>query len=145
MLEPLFHLLVACGHIYMSSRYISLALRYYLKAFKLKQDDPCLCLSTGIAHLQRGMQARSENRHEHIMRGFSFIYRYANITGENPETWYNLARAYHQIGLYNLAIPKYEKCIEARASRYKESAYNLGLIYVSIGSNALAQEVYKMM
>lgn len=54
--------------------------------------------SLGLAHLHRAMQRKSDNRHLHIMQGFTFIMRYHELRGENMEASFNVARAFHQLG-----------------------------------------------
>jgi Tfp pilus assembly protein PilF len=46
-------------------------------------------------------------------------------------------------GLSTLAVGYYEKVLAAAGPYEKEAAYNLALLYVSSGSNEIAQTIYK--
>lgn len=89
------------------------------------------------------MQHRSENRHELMLRGFAFFSRYEQLRGDIPEVHYNIGRAFHQIGIYHLALPYYEKVISMNSDYVQEAARNLGLLYVSTGCNELAHMVFR--
>ena len=109
----------------------------------MSPTDPVVLLSLGISFLLRALQSRCENRNYTIATGLTFIQKYRKASGENSQTNYNLARAFHQIGLYHLAIPLYQKVLDANQGFVRESAHNLAFIYVSVGSPKLAQSLYK--
>jgi hypothetical protein len=52
-----------------------------------------------------------------------FIFEYAKLVGPTQETEYNIARAFHLIGLTHLAIPHYEKVL-CMPSTVKSSVRN---------------------
>lgn len=148
--SPLLHLYLIMGHIYMCTRNLALAITNYLKAYKIAPQDPLISLLLGVAHLNRGMQARSENRHEHILRCFTFLCQYERITPNFEESQFNMGRAMHQIGtffvtlgLLSLAIPYYERVMKPGGRYEKEAAYNMATLYVSTGSNELAHVIYR--
>ena len=55
-------------------------------------------MSLGIAYLHCAMQRKSDNRHQGIVQGFTFLHQYYKLRNENQEANFNLGRAYHQIG-----------------------------------------------
>ncbi|KAJ3053845.1 transcription factor TFIIIC subunit tfc4 [Rhizophlyctis rosea] len=149
-------LLSLYGHILLVARSYLSAIGYYLRAYRLSPDDPLINFSLGVAHLHRGMQRKSDNRHRHIMQAMTFLMRYHEMVGGTPEANFNVGRAFHQIGLTSLAVFHYDKVLAAFDGRDKsmevdrsedvvefhfvrEAAYNLHLIYASNGSVGLAQ------
>ncbi|KND00364.1 transcription factor TFIIIC subunit TFC4 [Spizellomyces punctatus DAOM BR117] len=145
-------LMTTYGHILQAGRSYLGAIAFYLKAYHLCPNDPLINFSLGLAHLHRGMQRKSDNRHMHIMQGFTFIMRYYELRNENVEASYNVGRAFHQIGLTHLAIPYYEKVlqgsdkgktVDAAQDLKGEAAYNLSMIYVGNGSMGLAEQLLK--
>lgn len=74
-------------------------------------------LSLALGYLHHAIKRQSENRHYLIMQGFSFLFTYhdirqsSQIVTERQEADYNVARAFHMLGLTHLAIPYYEQCL----------------------------------
>ncbi|KAJ3162863.1 transcription factor TFIIIC subunit tfc4 [Geranomyces michiganensis] len=144
-------LLTVYGHILQAGRSYLGASAFYVKALSLCPDDPLINFSLGLAHIQRGMQRKSDNRHMHMMQGFTCVMRYYELRSQSDEANYNVGRAFHHVGLTHLAIPYYEKVLTASAPGASEAsrdlkgeaAYNLSLIYVANGSPALAQNVLR--
>jgi general transcription factor 3C polypeptide 3 (transcription factor C subunit 4) len=67
-----------------------------------------------------------------------------------PDAHFNIARAYHQIGVTHLAVPYYENVLNWGGREEgsvndlaREAAYNLSLIYVCSGGTALARSMLK--
>lgn len=46
------------------------------------------------------------------VQGFSFLFRYLDLRGPCQESFYNLGRSLHQLGLLHLAIHYYQKVLE---------------------------------
>jgi general transcription factor 3C polypeptide 3 (transcription factor C subunit 4) len=46
------------------------------------------------------------------MQGFTFLFRYHELAEASCDANFNLARAFHQVGLTHLATPYYEKVLE---------------------------------
>lgn len=46
------------------------------------------------------------------VQGFSFLHRYLDLRGPCQESFYNLGRGLHQLGLLHLAIHYYQKVLE---------------------------------
>lgn len=70
---------------------------------------------------------------------------------ERQEAHYNIARAYHMLGLTNLAVPYYRRVLEevsqegslVREDLVIDVAYNLQTIYSVGGNYVLAQAIIK--
>ena len=77
-------------------------------------------LSLALAYLQHAIKRQSENRHYLINKGFTFLHAYydirqvSHVVSERQEGEFNVARAYHMLGLTHLAVPYYERCIAYR-------------------------------
>jgi len=46
------------------------------------------------------------------VQGFSFLHRYLDLRGPCQESFYNLGRGLHQLGLLHLAIHYYQKVLD---------------------------------
>ncbi|KAI9228934.1 MAG: hypothetical protein DHS80DRAFT_14825 [Piptocephalis tieghemiana] len=142
-------LLSLYGHVSATARTYRSSIAYFLRAFTLHPSDPILNLSLGISYLGRAMQRTTADRQSEILWGFSYLYRYADLRSGTPsspwdqEVHYNLARAFHHLGLVHLAIPHYEKVLEMDdpTNLCFEAAYNLSLIYLTSGSPLLASSL----
>lgn len=116
-------------------------------------------LSLALAYLHYAIKRQSGNRHHLIMQGFAFLFAYydlrqrANVGMEKQEADYNVARAYHALGLTHLAIPYYERCLalnnDIRADSIdstqedfaKEAAFSLQGLWAANGEPKEALEV----
>ncbi|KAI8802941.1 hypothetical protein BJ742DRAFT_526487 [Cladochytrium replicatum] len=165
-------LLTNYAHIFSVGRTFVKAIEMYTRAYQLCPQDPVLLLSLGVSYLHRAMQRKSENRHLHVVQGMTLIHRYEEaMTGtlesagqvvtrdlnallRKREAYYNLARAYHMIGLNHLACQYYEKLLRdeewgtvtATIQEYsgavpplqREGAYNYSLLHIASGNPAMA-------
>src|SRR5579859_4968622 len=135
---------------------------YYVRARGLGIRDPLLDMSLGIAYLHRAMQRQADNRHILILQGMTFLFQYhrdtvtksakytpvqaANI---HQEADYNIARAFHQLGLVTFATAYYERVLRTHEEwkgqlKYDlsfEAAHNLCLIYSLSGNYEATREV----
>ncbi|RIA81283.1 hypothetical protein C1645_790738 [Glomus cerebriforme] len=165
-------LLSLYGHILACARSYVGAIGYYSRAYSVKPKDPLISLSMGLAYMHRSMQRISDNRHLQIMQAFTFLYNYYELKERNQEAEYNLGRAFHELGLYHLAVPHYERCLKLPSlqqvfreqhgkgkssenikeyveddddptSLRRDAAYNLSMIYVGNGSPGLAAVLLK--
>ncbi|BBN06711.1 general transcription factor 3C polypeptide 3 (transcription factor C subunit 4) [Marchantia polymorpha subsp. ruderalis] len=87
------------------------ALREYLQAYKLQPEDPFINLCVGTAFINLSLGFRLSNRNQCVMQGFAFLYKYQRLVNFNQESNFNLARAYHHVGLVQLASTYYEKVL----------------------------------
>ena len=65
------------------------------------------------------------------------------MSKQNEEATYNIARAFHQIGILELAVSYYHKLLSFSVSENlkREAAYNLSLIYRESSSPELANKI----
>jgi len=76
-----------------------------------------ITLSLALAYLHYALKRQSSNRHHLLVQGFSFLFAYydfrkvSQIPSERQEGEFNVARAYHMLGLTHLAIPYYERVL----------------------------------
>lgn len=75
-------------------------------------------LSIALSYLHHAFKRQSDSRNHLTTQGFSFLYSYYDIrqkslaTYERQEADYNMARAFHMLGLTHLAVPFYERCLD---------------------------------
>ncbi|CAA0806010.1 tetratricopeptide repeat (TPR)-containing protein [Striga hermonthica] len=143
------------------------AAREYLEAHKLMPDNTLINLCAGTALINLGLGHRLQNKHQTILQGLAFLYENARLCEGSQESLYNIARAYHHVGLVSLAATYYEKVLAVREKDYpiprlpndnqdsddaknpgycdlrREAAYNLHLIYKKSGAFDLARQVLK--
>jgi general transcription factor 3C polypeptide 3 (transcription factor C subunit 4) len=132
------------GHVVNCGRSYATAIQYYSKALSLNPMDPMINLCLGICYIHRATQ-KTEKRHDHIIRGFTFLTKYREYRGDCPEVEYNFGRAFHQLELNNHAVHHYKKVLETDVYQQysRQAAYNLSLIYISSGSIELAQTILR--
>ncbi|KAL2329125.1 hypothetical protein Fmac_022552 [Flemingia macrophylla] len=143
------------------------AARKYLEAYKLLPENPLVNLCVGTALINLALGFRLQNKHQCAVQGLAFLYNNLRICENSQESLYNIARAYHHIGLLTLAALYYEKVIAICQRDYpipklpnenpdvvenlnpgycdlrREAAYNLHLIYKRSGALDLARQVLK--
>nr|XP_027191572.1 general transcription factor 3C polypeptide 3-like [Cicer arietinum] len=143
------------------------AARKYLEAYKLLPENPLVNLCVGTALINVALGFRLQNRHQCVVQGLAFLYNNLRICENSQESLYNIARAYHHVGLVTLAAIYYEKVIAINEKDYpipklpnenidisenhkpgycdlrREAAYNLHLIYKRSGALDLARQVLK--
>ncbi|CAH8381300.1 unnamed protein product [Eruca vesicaria subsp. sativa] len=159
-------ILIAGHHFTVTSRHQDAA-REYLEAYKLMPDSPLINLCVGAALINLALGFRLKNRHECLAQGFAFLYNNIRICSNSQEALYNVARAYHHVGLVTLAASYYEKVLAVYEKEYpmpklpneepnvaeerkpvncdlrKEAAHNLHLIYKHSEAFDLARQVLK--
>lgn len=129
------------GHLSSMRGSFRLALATYHKIYKEYKTDPIISLCIGINYLNLSLNRRCANRHAMIIKAFTFLLQYFDLSLENEESCFNLARAYQQIGLNHLSIFYYEKVINYGQNLTQEAAYNLYLIYKKSGNMILAKKM----
>lgn len=74
-------------------------------------------LSIALSYFHHAFKRQSDSRHHLITQGFAFLSTYYGLRQsstavcERQEADYNVARAFHMLGLTHLAIPHYERCL----------------------------------
>lgn len=155
------------GHLFTMISQHQAAAREYLEAYKLMPDSPLINLCAGTALINLALGLRLQNKHQCVMQGLAFLHNNLRLCTNNQEALYNIARAYHHVGLVSLAAANYEKVLtmhvndcpipklpnenpdpmDSRKPGYcdlrREAAYNLHLIYKKSGAFDLARQVLK--
>ncbi|KAJ4840532.1 hypothetical protein Tsubulata_027347 [Turnera subulata] len=143
------------------------AARDYLEAYKLLPESPLINLCVGTALINLTLGFRLQNKHQCLTQGLAFLYNNLRLTENSQEAMYNIARAYHHMGLVTLAASYYERVLATQEKDYpvpkllnessdisddmkpgycdlrREAAYNLHLIYKESGAFDLARQVLK--
>lgn len=104
-----------------------------------------------IALLHDGLKRTCNNPKEKIIEAFELFRDYYNLNKERKEEyeceegWFNMARASHMLGLYDMACQLYDKVIKINNQGKLRSyaLYNLHLIYLEMGSANLAMETIR--
>ncbi|UZJ52356.1 hypothetical protein CBS101457_001676 [Exobasidium rhododendri] len=137
------------------------SMAYFTRTFARQQNDPLICLTSAIACFGRAQNRQVDNRHQVIVQGFAFLDRYRtlrrdqSLAASSSEVEYNFGRTFHLLGLYQLAVPHYQKVLEMHEKGDKaplkakqtgflawpEAAYNLVQIYLISGNTILANQV----
>lgn len=139
----------------------------YLEAYKLLPENPLINLCVGTSLINLALGFRLQNKHQCLAQGLAFLYNNSRLCENSQEALYNIARAYHHVGLVTLAASYYEKVLAVREKDYpipklpcenpdivenrkpgycdlrREAAYNLHLIYKKSGAFDLARQVLK--
>ncbi|KAK9066798.1 hypothetical protein SSX86_014121 [Deinandra increscens subsp. villosa] len=152
------------GHKHTMQKKHQIAANFYLKAYKLMPENALINLCVGTALINLALGLRLNNRNQCVMQGLAFLYNILRLSENSQEALYNLARAYHHVGLVSIAATYYEKVLAVYQKDYpipklpndgpettndlkpgycdlkREAAYNLHLIYRSSGSVDLARQ-----
>lgn len=139
----------------------------YLHAYKLLPDSLFVNLCVGTSLINLAFDVRLKNKHQCVVQGMAFLFKYLKLCGESQEALFNIARAYHHVSLMSLAASYYEKVLSIRENDYpipqlpyesqhlrenqnsgycrlhREAAYNLDLIYKTSGALDLARQVLR--
>jgi predicted Zn-dependent protease len=154
---------LVAGHLSQVARSYQAAIGSYLQAYSKHSTFSITLLCTAVAYISRAMARSTPNRNSVVMKAFAFFYKYFiehvyGAGGCKHEAYYNLARAFHHVSLFEYAIPLYELVLndpsvdflyhEERqqglvASLKREAAYNLAIIYRSAGAHHLARELLR--
>lgn len=160
--------IIISGHRFTAISQHQSAARDYLEAYKLEPENPLINLCVGTALINLALGFRLQNKNQCIVQAFAFLYRYLRLCGNSQEAFYNIARAYHHIGLNTLAAIYYEKALATEEKDHpipklpyeadscaqqdlrpgycdvrREAAFNLHLIYKKSGATDLARRILK--
>lgn len=95
---------------------------YFLRALSVDPTNSMIKLTLGLGYIHHGFKRQADNRHQLLMQGFGFLFEYYNHrhqeggASEQQEAAYNIARAFHLLGLTHLAAPYYEQCLNLSKS-----------------------------
>ena len=152
------------GHNCLISGTYKYSLGEYMTAFKQEPDNPLIALMLGLSFTHMACQKFSAKKHslvvqvrqsmnlcgqsvnyDSLQQACAFLNQYVELRGHCQESYYNVGRAMHQLGLLTIAIHYYKKGLNSnlvpQSERFdltKELAFNLSLIYESSGSHDLA-------
>ncbi|GMH45921.1 hypothetical protein BSKO_13884 [Bryopsis sp. KO-2023] len=134
------------GHVLTHSGQFLDALGEYLAAYRDVPNDPLTLLLLGVTYINCSITSRASDGHNMILKGCSFLDEYKRKRSNPQESHYNFGRAYHQLGLFHIAVKAYEQCLKAEAPPgvpciKREAAHNLVLIYKATGAKELARRV----
>ncbi|KAH9713314.1 tetratricopeptide repeat (TPR)-containing protein [Citrus sinensis] len=155
--------IIISGHQFTMISHHQDAAREYLEAYKLLPENPLINLCVGTALINLALGVRLQNKHQCVAQGLAFLYNNLRLAESSQEALYNIARAYHHVGLVSLAASYYEKvlatyqkdCIipgfpdhmedwkPGHSDLRREAAYNLHLIYKKSGAVDLARQVLR--
>ena len=86
----------------------------------LGEKNPRVFFCLGVSHLNRLGTKNNTNRSLTLLKSFTFFFNYYNLSNKSQEASFNLARAFHQVGFFYLAVPFYERAIEMGKELRKE-------------------------
>jgi general transcription factor 3C polypeptide 3 (transcription factor C subunit 4) len=113
-------------------------------------------LSIGLAYIHLALKRQTNNRQHNVLQGLTFMLRYYDLRKtslhieERQEAHFNMARAYHMLGLTHLAIPFYKKVFDelskgisnsGREDLVVDTAYNLQTLHAIGGNPELAKDI----
>ena len=75
------------------------ALAEYVAAFKSSPSDPFLSLCIGVTFAHLASQRFASKRHSLTVQCCAFLNQYLELRGECQESYFNLGRAMHQLGM----------------------------------------------
>lgn len=158
--------IIISGHQFTMISQHQAAAREYLEAYKLLPGSPLINLCVGSALINLAFDIRLQNKHQCVAQGLAFLLNNLRLCDNSQESLYNLARAFHHVGLVSLAASYYEKVLATHPKDYpipklpyenlglenqnagycnlrREAAYNLHLIYKTSGAFDLARQVLR--
>lgn len=156
--NPLVHAIcLFCGHICVYSQNYRFASQEYIRAHRLRPEDPwpLLCLSSSLLSL--AMSRTTRDRQLTILKAFGILSEYAKKRTEQigkhaaeAEIRYNFGRAFHQLSLWHHADIEYRAALEMIGSKpateqleilRRSVAYNLSLIRQRSGEDDQATDI----
>eukprot|EP00375_Theileria_parva_P001287 XP_763958.1 hypothetical protein [Theileria parva strain Muguga] len=126
-----FQLLMLGGHFCTISGNWSYAKHEYQRAYQKEQNDSLASLCLATSYFNSLNNRITDNVNKSLVLGMTFLQKYVELRMRRvhqlglPETctlvfkaegMYNIARAYHFLKLFNLAVPLYENCLELVSS-----------------------------
>jgi len=135
----------------------------YMSAFKQDRGkNPLVALMLGLTFIHMACQKFSARKHSLVVQACAFLNTYVKLRGKCQETFYNLGRAMHQLGILPAALHYYKKALEIGPiiqpdtvdkdssvndsepthniyDLSRETAHNIALIYQSSGNKELAR------
>uniref|UniRef100_A0A0D3HKF3 General transcription factor 3C polypeptide 3 n=1 Tax=Oryza barthii TaxID=65489 RepID=A0A0D3HKF3_9ORYZ len=110
--------IIISGHRFTAISQHQSAARDYLEAYKLNPENPLINLCVGSALINLALGFRLQNKNQCIVQALAFLFRYLRLCDNSQEALYNIARAYHHVGLNTLAAIYYEKALAVEVKDY---------------------------
>nr|CAB3251339.1 general transcription factor 3C polypeptide 3-like [Phallusia mammillata] len=151
------------GHNWLATGSYRNAMNEYVRAHKKLPNDSLLVMLIGIVFIHIACQKFSEQKNSLIVQGLAFLHKYMRMRDLPQESYYNVGRALHQLGLEHFAIHYYERALDCPPPVVKnpvvdgskvappsdasifdlrcEIAHNLSLIYRRSGNHVMANKV----
>lgn len=136
------------GHNALMSGSYKHALAEYVNILKQSPTEPLAAFCVSLAFVHLATQKFTSNRHSIVIQLTAFLDLYLELRGECQESFYNIGRAFHQLGLFANAVHFYRKALDSKLDIQcedkhnfdlkREIAYNLSLIYRSSGAHDMA-------
>jgi general transcription factor 3C polypeptide 3 (transcription factor C subunit 4) len=126
---------------YFNSNLLRLSLYHLFSALKTEPTNELILLTIAAAYFNLTGSRETADRHSTILHSFAFMHKYCIAANHSPNSIYNLARGFHQVGLSYLAVPLYEQVINSDHELKYDAAYNLSHIYQKSGNHLLARKV----
>uniref|UniRef100_H2ZEG2 General transcription factor IIIC, polypeptide 3 n=1 Tax=Ciona savignyi TaxID=51511 RepID=H2ZEG2_CIOSA len=150
-------LVVLNGHNWLASGTYKHALGEYERAHKMDPENPLYLLLIGVVFFHISCQKYTDHKHSLVVQGLAFFEKYRTARRLDQESYYNLGRALHQIGLETFALHYYLRALDSQpvvvscpGSESKSSnphfdltceiGFNLSLIYRKSGNIDLANQ-----
>jgi general transcription factor 3C polypeptide 3 (transcription factor C subunit 4) len=151
-------LMMLYAHIMYTSESYDLALEYMFRCHALDEHNPMVCLSISLTFFHLILNRRIEDQARYLLQGMTFLLKYYDSRKYSPnveerqEAHYNVARAYHMLGLTGQALPYYILVLEEtetaeglgvvlRQELVVDAAYNLQTIYSTVGNLELTKAI----
>jgi len=146
------------NHDYRHGQILTCDADYFFRCYALEPQNPVINLMIGLAYISDCLKRQTENRQHSVLQGTTFLLAYyesrkkSEHLEERQEAHYNMARAYHMLGLPHLALPYYQKVLDEvshgtprsmREDIVVDTAYNLQLMYTTAGNFELARQITK--
>jgi general transcription factor 3C polypeptide 3 (transcription factor C subunit 4) len=135
------------------------ALAQYEVAYRSDPNDYLLCLCIAVVYVHLLVQKNAQCRNTLALQSICFLYKYLKLRGPCQESYFNVGRLFHQLGLLHIACHYYKLVLslepevpfnnlqdeeneqdvgdQVRDLR-RAAAFNLSLIYRHSGNKQLA-------
>lgn len=139
-----------------------------MSAFKQDPNNPLIALLLGLTFIHLGCQKFSAKKNSlvvqviqkywiikwfrknlYFQQSCAFLNQYLQLRGPCQESYFNLGRAMHQLGILHAALHYYKKALEMESNvendpqglfdLKRETAFNVALIYKASGSERIAR------
>ncbi|KAJ2666009.1 transcription factor TFIIIC subunit tfc4 [Coemansia sp. RSA 1199] len=152
------------AHVMLVAPSIATSIVQYTMSLSLCPNDASTALHLGVAYLHQAARRTEQAPRSVVLQAMTYIERYAELrcmqekaqggqrgTVVTQEIAYNFARAFHFLGMLDLACSYYERVFELPVSETacdasdlrSEAAYNLASIYIASGSVLRAKALLK--